>query len=67
MSLISESDFYMRKDTCQGPVTRLLFVGAITPRKGVEYLLEACHQLSKMGIPFELQIVGSGDAAMSFN
>jgi glycosyltransferase involved in cell wall biosynthesis len=39
---------------------RLLFIGRIDPKKGIENLLDACAQLS---IPWSLTIAGAGDAA----
>lgn len=42
----------------------MLIVGAITPYKGQEELIEACYLLSKKKeITFHLQIVGTGEAA----
>jgi len=42
-----------------GPL-RLLFIGRIDPKKGIENLLEACAQLT---FPWRLTIAGDGDAA----
>jgi glycosyltransferase involved in cell wall biosynthesis len=56
-STIRESEFYLRADTCQGPVVRILFVGFLRPEKGIEYLLEALALL-KTDVPWELEIVG---------
>ncbi len=39
---------------------RLLFIGRIDPKKGIENLLDACAQLS---FPWSLTIAGGGDAA----
>lgn len=57
-STITEDEFFVRQDTCQGPVIRILFVGFIRPEKGVEYLLEAVARL-KTRSPWELVLVGS--------
>jgi len=56
-STIEESEFFARRDTCQGPAIRILFAGFIRPEKGIEYLLEAVSQL-KLKVPWELEIVG---------
>ena len=56
-STVRESDFFPRMDTCQGSVTRILFVGFVRPEKGIEYLLEALSQL-KASMNWELEIVG---------
>ncbi len=56
-STVRESDFFPRRDTCQGSVARILFVGFVRPEKGIEYLLEAVSQL-KADVNWELEIVG---------
>ena len=58
VSLISESDIFPREDTCQHDPIRLLYVGRISPAKGLEYLLQA---VSMMREPRPLlAVVGSG-------
>lgn len=42
---------------------RLLFLGRIDPKKGIENLLTACQGLSNADRPWSLTIAGSGDAA----
>jgi glycosyltransferase involved in cell wall biosynthesis len=42
---------------------RLLFLGRIDPKKGIENLLAACRGLSHLEQPWSLTIAGSGDAA----
>jgi glycosyltransferase involved in cell wall biosynthesis len=42
---------------------RLLFLGRLDPKKGIENLLAACQRLSNRGQPWSLAIAGSGDAA----
>ena len=54
-------DIYHREDTCRGEILRLLCVASITPRKGLEYLLQACQMLQRQDIPFSLHLVGAGD------
>jgi len=41
---------------------RLLFLGRIDPKKGVENLLAACQRLRNLDRPWSLAIAGSGDA-----
>jgi glycosyltransferase involved in cell wall biosynthesis len=57
-STVRESDFFPRTDTCQGSVTRILFVGFVRPEKGIEYLLEAVSQL-KVNMNWELLACGN--------
>jgi glycosyltransferase involved in cell wall biosynthesis len=59
-STVQLCDFSPRRDTCQGPAVRILFVGYIRPEKGIEYLLEALGEW-KEEIPWELEIVGPSD------
>jgi glycosyltransferase involved in cell wall biosynthesis len=42
---------------------RLLFLGRIDPKKGIENLLAACRRLNNLGQPWSLAIAGSGDPA----
>jgi len=42
---------------------RLLFLGRIDPKKGIENLLAACQLLANVSRPWSLTIAGSGDAA----
>ena len=42
---------------------RLLFLGRIDPKKGVENLLAACQRLRNLDRPWSLVIAGTGDAA----
>jgi glycosyltransferase involved in cell wall biosynthesis len=59
-STVSESEFFSRFDTCQGPTVRILFAGFIRPEKGIEYLLDALSQL-KETVPWTLEVVGPRD------
>jgi len=56
-STVRDDEFFWREDTCTEEKTRILFVGAIRPEKGVEYLLEAVARL-EIQRPWELIIVG---------
>lgn len=47
--------------TNQNDVLRLLFVGRLTYQKGVDVLLRALHRIDGK-MPFELEMVGDGDA-----
>jgi len=40
---------------------RLVFLGRIDPKKGIENLLAACSRLAAVGRPWSLTIAGSGD------
>jgi glycosyltransferase involved in cell wall biosynthesis len=42
---------------------RLLFLGRIDPKKGIENLLAACQLLSNLDRPWSLTIAGSGDGS----
>ncbi len=53
-------DFFVREDTCQDNPVRVLFVGVLSPRKGVEYLLYAADQVRKQIPEVEFVVVGKG-------
>jgi glycosyltransferase involved in cell wall biosynthesis len=40
---------------------RIVFVGRLVEKKGVNYLIEACEKLVSRGLEFECKIIGSGD------
>jgi len=42
---------------------RLAFVGRLVPKKGLEHLLDALHELSRTPVPFSAEIVGHGPLA----
>ncbi len=48
----------LQKRSASGPI-RLLYVGQVTPWKGVDFLLEVVKQLPSQ-IPFQLEIIGGG-------
>jgi glycosyltransferase involved in cell wall biosynthesis len=56
-STVRREELYERRDTCRGPLVRILYVGYIRPEKGLEYLLQAVAQL-KIPVPWELVLVG---------
>ena len=43
--------------------SHLVFVGRLVPKKGLEHLLDALHQLRQAGISFSAEIVGHGPLA----
>jgi glycosyltransferase involved in cell wall biosynthesis len=61
-SSIREGDFYTREDTAPTPPHRLLFVGRLSPEKGVSYLLKATALLAAKGKAVELHVVGTGSS-----
>ena len=42
---------------------RLVFVGRLVPKKGLEHLLDALHQLRQAGVSFSAEVVGHGPLA----
>jgi glycosyltransferase involved in cell wall biosynthesis len=60
-SSIQKSNLYVRDDQSSlTPPYRLLFVGRLSPEKGVKYLLRAVSLLTSQGKVVNLQIVGTG-------
>jgi len=55
------SDLRERDDTCLAPPHRILFVGQLESRKGVEHLIRAAAQVRDSGIDVEISLVGSGE------
>jgi len=61
MVSITVKDEFRRPDSSGAPSQlRLLYVGRIEKRKGSVELIEAAHQLRKLGISFDLRFVGDG-------
>jgi glycosyltransferase involved in cell wall biosynthesis len=58
---VGAAEGHGRADTCQGPRVRLLHVGALVRRKGVEDVIEALALLAARGRPVDLQVVGAGE------
>ena len=56
----SGEDIIRRRSVCDGPTVRLLYVGELTERKGITYLLRAVRILRKRGREIALRIVGEG-------
>lgn len=48
---------FHKGETQQGLI---LSVGRLVPKKGLNYLIEACGMLKKRGVEFECQIIGEG-------
>lgn len=61
-SSISQRQFYVNEtsDAPLKPPYKLLFVGRLSPEKGVQFLIQAVAQLVNQGMPVELHIVGEG-------
>lgn len=62
MITLSRNDFYFRRDTCTKSTLICLYVGALIPRKGIEYLIEAIRFVRKRGYAISLRLVGPVDA-----
>jgi len=60
-STLAANDYFLREDSCNGPVIRVLYVGYLRNAKGLEDLLEAVAILRKRGRPVELEIAGEGE------
>lgn len=59
---VRESDIYReRVDTCQASPYRLVFVGDLSKRKGVDVLVRAIKILQDRDITTKLNLLGSGD------
>jgi len=56
-----ESDMYYRKDTCCESPFRIIYVGSLSPRKGVRHLFNVVGKLRSNGVPVILSVVGEGE------
>ncbi len=56
LAALSAADVSDRPDTCQGTTVRLLFIGALLPGKGLQFLLEALVAIPNA----TLDVVGTG-------
>jgi glycosyltransferase involved in cell wall biosynthesis len=66
-NVVDTTLFYpLEKDQTGIHKKRILFVGLLTPRKGVAYLLHALAQLRQKRDDWELCIVGDGPARLEF-
>lgn len=61
LSTLTPEDYYLRADSCTGPVVRVLFVGALRAWKRVDDLIEAVSLLRRAGRNVELELVGDGE------
>lgn len=52
------AQFHERDDTCGGDMVRLLYVGLLTPNKGVSHLLDAVRTLADRGVECQLTLIG---------
>lgn len=57
-STLRAGDICLRQDACSTPPYRILFVGRLTPEKGIENIFEAVAELRREQIPCCLDIVG---------
>ncbi|MEO6233215.1 MAG: glycosyltransferase family 4 protein [Ferruginibacter sp.] len=55
---LTESDFFIRKDTCQNEIIELLYTGRIEAAKGLFELVESLAQLRRNNKNVRLNIVG---------
>jgi len=53
-----ESEFFSAGPRCEQPVPRVLYVGLLTPRKGLLDLFEASRRLEAYGVPHEITVIG---------
>jgi glycosyltransferase involved in cell wall biosynthesis len=58
---VRDRDIAPLRDTCGGPVVRLLFVGRLTRAKGLQYLMSAVAELVRAGRRVHLDLVGDGE------
>lgn len=58
---LSQDDLYLKIDTCQDAVVRLLYTGRYDMAKGLAELVEALKRLSVKGQAVELHLVGWED------
>ena len=63
---LSESDFFVREDTCAAPPYRLLYTGRMAAEKGLLDLVEAVALLVEQGEDVVLDLVGWPDREDSF-
>ena len=58
-STLEDTDFHLRRDTCQGDTIRVLYTGVLRPAKRIETLIDATYKLAQSSnIRLELRIVG---------
>lgn len=61
LSSLTREDYFLRDDSCLGPVVRLIYVGYLRHGKGLNDLVEAVRLLRQAGRNVELDMVGSGE------
>ena len=57
--VLEKNDIYMEPVSTKPPI-KVLFVGSLSPRKGLNYLIQAIHHLIQIGYDINLTLVGSG-------
>jgi len=60
---ITQSDFYQRSNLFEADTIRALYIGSITKRKGIRYLIDALALMVNHGWQIVLTIVGTGPAS----
>jgi len=58
---LKKGDIYYRKNTCLSKEVILLFVGSLTPRKGLDCLIDGFTYLYRNNFSVRLHIVGDGE------
>lgn len=61
MIAVTKRDFYYRNDTCKNNHIICLYVGALIPRKGIKYLIEATHNLKNKNYNIFLKLIGPAE------
>ncbi len=55
--------FIPARDAVPQDPSRVVYVGRLVPKKGLEHLLDALHELSQTPVPYSAEIVGHGPLA----
>ena len=58
-----KESFYERQDTCQGKTVKILYVGNLNPRKGIEYLIQGFAMARQQHPHLQLILVGAGESS----
>ena len=59
--LHEKRDIYYREDTCREKPFRIIYVGSLTNRKGVNHLFNVVGKLRSHRVPVVLSVVGEGE------
>lgn len=63
MLAIGPADFFERQDTRGDKAVEVLYVGALLPRKGVHFLIEAMAELQRRRLSVHLTLAGAAEVA----